>query len=64
MRTRPIADMLRVAVATAIAVLIAGCAIPRGHALTPPQIWDVAAQRFWYGPQEKATALWTGERYA
>ena len=24
---------------------------------------DVAAQRFWYGPREKATALWTRERY-
>jgi hypothetical protein len=31
---------------------VAGCRRLPGDA-------DVAAQRFWYGPREKATALWT-----
>jgi uncharacterized iron-regulated protein len=38
--------LIRLAVSVAVAGLLASCAMPRGHALTPPKIWDVAAQRF------------------
>src|SRR6476620_6447814 len=36
-----------------------GCRMPASH-----RVADVAAQCFWYGPREKATAFGTRERYA